>query len=272
MAEADVRAFQERQEQQEPPVVAAALAWIAALRAAATVDVVADAVATGVLSGLLERLRRAPALALDLLRPATDEATYAVDDLPDARQIHLRFDIRDPHFHTAIEQHGALAIREIDDETRDAVRRILSEAYRNGWHPRIFAPTIQQTIGLTSRQTTAVTNYYRAQVKVAGQSRAEERAARYAARLRRQRALLIARTETVAAMNRGRIAGFEQAAQHGLFDRSRAYLEWNAIQTDPKEICYQLNGTRVPLGSTWNGLLPGDAHPACRCVPLLVLE
>lgn len=271
MHEDDVRAFQQRQEEEEQPFIAAVLAWIAALRAAASVELVGDAMSAGSAAALLERLRRTPQLALNLLRPATLEAKHAVAQIPDRRKMLLRFDVTDPHFHVAVERQGAQSIREIDDETREAIRRIISEAYRSGWHPRTFAPLIQEAVGLTVRQTTAVTNYYRTQARLVGEVRAEARAARYAERLRRQRALLIARTETITAANLGRIAGFEQAARHGLFDRTRAWLEWNAIQTDPNEICFQRNGTRVPLGSSWGGELP-PAHPACRCVVDLVIE
>lgn len=271
MTEDEIRAYQQRQEQEEAPLIKAFLAWIAALRAVATVEEVSSALASGSARALLDLLRRIRIPSLRLAETGALEGTHAVGQLPDPHRLELRFDVHDPNFHIAVERQGLRDIREIDDTTRQAISRIISEAYRNGWHPRTFAPAIQQTIGLTSKQTVAVTNLYRARAAVAGEARALAEAERYATRLRRQRAMTIARTETIAAAIIGRIAGFEQAAQHGLFDRSRAWLEWNAIQQDPSEICFQLDGKRVRLGSTFDGYLP-PAHPNCRCVVDLVIE
>lgn len=272
MATDELPAFQARQEQQEEPLIAAVLAWIASLRAAVTVDMVADAIGSGSTVRILDAVSHVKQLVLNLLPTGLAEGTHTVDQLPGARKLRLSFDVYDPRFHIAVDEQGANAIREIDHETREAIRRIISDAYRNGWHPRVFAPMIQQTIGLTKRQTIAVANLYNTQVENGfPQGRARQAADRYADRLRRQRALTIARTETITAARISRVAGFEQAARHGLFNRSRAFLEWDAIQTDPKEICFQLDGTRVPLGSDFDGLLP-PAHPNCRCTVNLVIE
>lgn len=271
MTEDEIRAYQQRQEQEEAPLIKAILAWIAALRAAASIDAVTSAIDSGSARALLDLLRRIKIPSLRLAETGALEGAVAVSQLPDPHRLELRFDVHDPNFHIAVERQGLRDIREIDDATTQAISRIISEAYRNGWHPRTFAPMIQQLIGLTSKQAVAVSNLYRWRLAAAGEVRAQVEAERYAARLRRQRAMTIARTETIAAAIIGRIAGFEQAAQHGLFDRSRAWLEWNAIQQDPSEICFQLDGKRVRLGSTFNGYLP-PAHPNCRCVVDLVIE
>lgn len=273
MATDGLNDFQQRQEQHEAPLITDVLAWIASLRIAVNVDDIIAAVTAGSATRIIDAIKRARQLILNLQPGAIAEGPHAIESVPSQFGLRLHFDIRDPGFYTAVDEQGANAVREIEHETQLAIQRIVRDAYRNGWHPRVFAPMIHETIGLTTRQTVAVATFYRTQIEETGltQSRAQAAAERYAERLRKQRAMTIARTETIAAATIARVAGFEQAGENGLFDRSRAYLEWDAVQTDPKEMCYLLDGTRVPLGSDFDGLLP-PAHPNCRCTVNLVIE
>lgn len=270
MTDDELRAFQARAAQYEAPIIAAVLAWIARIQRRLTLDQVAAAIEAGSAHGLFATIRSAGQVVLPIEAPAVDEAQAVAAEL-DRPGFHFAFNLQDPNFTVAVEEHGARAIREIDGQTEQAVRTLLTRARRLGTHPRQLAYQVRDIVGLTTRQANAALNLY-AGLLEAGRSTetAAARATAYARQLRLQRARTIARTETIRAANIGRIASYEQAATNGLFMRDRAMLEWMAVQQDPAEICFQLDGTRVPLGSDFDGLLP-PAHPNCRCVVTLVL-
>jgi hypothetical protein len=264
--------FQARTEAQEQPLIRAVLAWIAEQRAAVTVEDIILAIGSGSATGILYALGRAKRLVLDLLPAAEAEGQVALDEIEGASRLNLRFDIRDPRFEIAVEQQGAKAITEIDMETRAAVQRIVADGYRNGWHPRVFAPAIAETVGLTTRSTIAVANSFKAQVDAGvREDIAQRNADKYAKRLALQRATVIARTETMRGHSIARREAWLQAQRHGLFAGKTVWEEWMAVQTDPNEICYQMNGRRTPLGHDFDGLYP-PVHPQCRCVTIPVFE
>lgn len=86
-----------------------------------------------------------------------------------------------------------------------------------------------------------------------------------------------ARTMTIEASNAGLRAGWDEAADAGLFDRATATLMWYATQDDmvcPE--CSALNGTEVAfVGGDWEVSAGGavtypPAHPRCRCTLVLI--
>lgn len=261
-------------EQQEPPVARSFLEWVAAARAAGfTVEQIVAALRSGVAEPLLAALNET-ALRLET-RPAAAaggaSATAEVQARIPAGGLKLEFNQQDPLFEKMVYDHGVRAVVDVTEETKQAVRRIVADARRYGLHPYQFAPTVAATVGLNARGAVAVGNYYRGQLEHVPPATAEKRAVRYAGRLLRARAKTIARTETMRAANLGRVAGYEQAATAGLVPRERARLEWLSVQDNPEEVCFQLNGKRVPLGDTFDGLMP-PAHPNCRCVVVMVVE
>lgn len=269
--ENDLRAFQARQEQQEPAVEAAFKAWIARILAALPVEVVETALATGHWEPILEAVAVAGEFRPNLTRPAAVEGAVAMQELPKPLGLELSFNMQDPNFERAVYDHGAWLIREIDLETRKAVQTVVANARRDGLHPRQFAPQITELVGLTTRQAVAVENRLNGMLQQGmSNERSAREATRYSDRLHRQRAMTISRTETIRAANIGRREAFAQAARNGLFNSSQARREWIAVQTDPKELCFGLNGTTV----TFNQEFPyGDppVHPNCKCSTWLVL-
>jgi SPP1 gp7 family putative phage head morphogenesis protein len=256
----------------ERPLIAAFLLWVEQLHQQITDISVAHAVitrSTAAFDHVLQAVSFQP-----VLQPITlQEAERAFEDLirdlqPSTR---LSFDLHDPHFDVAVRDHQARLVREVNRETRRAIANMIERGYRQGMHPYDVAPQIRAAVGLTSRQAQAVLNYGDAMTKrgVKPQTMVD-RTMRYAERMRTRRARTIARTETARAAVTGRLESYEQAAARGLFDTATAELEWSAVQDDPTEICAKLHGTRVPFGSTFDGLLP-PAHPNCRCAVHLVL-
>lgn len=81
------------------------------------------------------------------------------------------------------------------------------------------------------------------------------------------RAMLIARTETSFAENRGTIAGFGAS---GVVSE----VEWSISQSEVCDICEPLDGVRVALGDTFPGVdvEAPPAHPRCRCTVCAVID
>jgi hypothetical protein len=257
---------------QEAALAKAVQTWIAGLRAAVTSEDILHALASGSAQAILYALARAKQLVLDLLPAARDEGARTIATLDGAKRLELRFDIHDPKFLTAVEQRGAKSIVQIDGETRIAIQKLVSDGYRSGINPRRFAPAIAEIVGLTTRQALAVSNQHKANLEGGmPEAQAQRMAERYAARMRKLRAENIAITETMAAHSIARREAWMQAKRHGLLVGKTAYEEWLAVQTDPAEICFQMNGRLTPLGSDFDGLYP-PAHVRCRCVTVLRLQ
>lgn len=268
--EDDLRAFQARQEQQEPPVDAAFRAWVARILAQLPVEMVEEALRAGHWEPILEALAAAGEFAPNLVRPAAAEGSFAMEELPKPLGLNLSFDLKDPHFEMAVYDQGAKLIAEIDAETRHAVQTVVANARRDGLHPRQFAPTIREMVGLTARQATAVGTRLNAMLNHGVPTeRAQREADRYSERLRKQRATTIARTETIRAASIGRRASFDQAARNGLLNPLTARREWIAIQDNPAEPCFQLNGTTVGFTEDFEYGDP-PIHPNCRCLVFVI--
>lgn len=266
--------WRQRIARNEKSVLAAFKVWVSTLRTQIAESQIVYAVAARAVT-LFDHVVQAVAFEPVLAPTMEEEAERSLDDLIQELdpQLHISLNLRDPNFQRMVDAQQARMVREVSNETRRAISNVIARAYRDGQHPYVIAPQIRQMVGLTSRQAQAVYNYRASLVKKGLRPEVvAARTDRYSERMLNRRAQTIARTETAKAATAGRIEGWRQAASHGLFDYATAEMEWSAVQDDPKEICYQLNGSRVPLGSTWpGGLLPGDAHPLCRCSPEIVL-
>lgn len=301
MSGRDVDRFDRIARQAERPLMAAFDRWVAALMEAAAFSIVLEAVRTGSTTVLLDRIRAVRRLELNLYAPAVTEAQAAweraeaarapaalpelTDDpgvrprpdlrlAPDPRrpELQLRFDVRDPRFEAAVREHQARLVREVTDQTRRAIALAVADAYRRGLHPYDFAPRIRATVGLTSRQSLAVLNRARSmQADGIKRERVTREAEAYARRLRRQRSLSIARTETIRAANTGRIQALRQAAENGLIGAG-AKLEWDAtLDRRVCAICRGIDGTQTSLeGGDFDGYPQPPRHPMCRCTVQLV--
>ena len=256
----------------EKPLIAAFLAWVAALHEQITDNVVADALISRA-AGALDQVLQAVSFQPQLSPVAVDEAerTFVSLTRDFGHGLRLSFDLHDPNFDRMVQEQEARLVREVTQETRRAIGNVISRGYQTGTHPYVLAPQIRELVGLTSRQANAVMSFAEAQRK---QGRSPEvvadRAIRYARRMRTRRAQTIARTETARAMVAAKQASWEQAAARGLFNPLTAELRWSAVQQDPTEICATLDGKAVPFGETFDGLLP-PAHPNCRCDVSLVV-
>lgn len=199
------------------------------------------------------------------------------------------------------EEHAAALVTSITAETRAGLRRAIARAFSEGIAPRESAKIIRQIVGLRPDQVDAVLNVRQrlldAQaratatgrtitVKVPGVPRGvrvtpaglpPDRISavldRYAKRQLRQRALLIARTETIAASNAGQQLQWAQAVKDGLL-RGNEMQRW-VVAFDERlcPVCRALHGQKVPLGQPFQSIdgpvKAPPAHPNCRCTVVL---
>lgn len=188
------------------------------------------------------------------------------------------FDVLNPRGLQALQAKAAERVVQITEETRKALRAALAEMHEQGVPAAKQAARIKELIGLTEQQTRTVENL-RAELTDAGTApaRVDALTSRKANELLTQRALTIARTETIAALAAGQRESWEQAASEGLFEPETAMQAWSTSSDEGVcDICDPMNGQEVPYGqpfTTGDGdeVYDPPAHPRCRCVVDLVL-
>lgn len=183
-----------------------------------------------------------------------------------------RFDATNPLATQAAREHGARLVTAVTAETRSAIRAVVARAFTEGIPPRDAARLIRPLIGLTERQAEAVASRTMDLI-AAGMSRrgAIARGRAYAEQLRGKRALMIARTETIAASTQGQLASWDAAVKRGLLS-ARSRKVWITTPDDrlcPR--CAAMDGKTAQLGGKFQASAFGAGvdgpplHPNCRC-------
>ncbi len=190
------------------------------------------------------------------------------------------------------EQAAARLIVGISSDAREAIRVVLAASMRGDYPPRVTAQMVHDVVGLDTRRAQAVVNYRAGLERVqagdlAPQSvlddftlsrqfgsqlssgRVDQLVEQYSRRQLKDRANVIARTETMRAANDGQQAIWGEAADRGLFDRDVALVEW-VITDEACDDCLE-NEAASPIGfgDSW----PNDdppVHPNCRCALSLI--
>ncbi len=156
----------------------------------------------------------------------------------------------------------------------EAVRAMIRIGAERGMTTEQIARMIEGHIGLHPRQAQALLNY-RSALAEGGYSgqRLTNMVDSYGRRLLRYRAKMIARTETVAAVNGGVDALWRQAAATGKVDGTKVRRFW--VVTADDRLCPDcaatpsLNRSGQPLGRPFNtpaGWADSPPqHPMCRC-------
>lgn len=168
----------------------------------------------------------------------------------------------------------------ITEETRTAIRKLIRKGLTDGIEPAKLAKEIKPLIGLNARQAIAVQNARAAWVKSGMTADAIEKASgKLIDKQRNYRALMIARTETIGASNRGQLHGWRAGAKAGLLDPNVTKRKWIAAKGSSRtcDICNAMNGSLViGLHSFFNTpkgqLQHPPLHPNCRCTIALVID
>lgn len=188
------------------------------------------------------------------------------------------FTIRNPYAEVWAQNRVGMLIREVSDETVQAVRGLIAEGMRMGHPPEVLARRMRKWIGLTQRQEMAVLHYWES-VASEGLRRlktADKMAETYAKRLLRHRARLIARTETINASAKGTQLSWQHARDYG-YVAPDAVQEWIAATRSGRtcERCMAFDGIQTPIGGVFVSR-DGETsegptlHPGCRCAVGLV--
>lgn len=171
-------------------------------------------------------------------------------------------------------------IQSIDELTRIAVRKIITDAFNEQIDVRATAKRIQNVVGLHPKWADAVVKFEKAEMarlmklgqkETTARRNAQARASDYADQLKSKRATMIARTEIQIAQNEGRYEGWKQADKAGFVDPTAMKMWVTALDERTCEICAPLDGEIVP----WNGLFSVGlekpiVHPNCRCTMVII--
>lgn len=171
------------------------------------------------------------------------------------------------------EEHAAMLVQ-VTDDIREIIRMLVAEANARGLVPDQLARMLLSVVGLTQRQAQAVSNFReRLEEEGVDPEVAQRRAERYAQAQQRLRAMTIARTETISAINAGQQMLWNQAVQRGAIKANEFERMWIVTDDDllDTKVCEPLTDARAPLDGPFPGnVMYPPAHPNCRCAMGLV--
>ena len=216
-----------------------------------------------------------------LLSQVSGEAGKQLDTLRTAlgTDVTYSFDVTDPRAVAWAQVKTGELVTSVKESTREAIRQTIYEAINNGIDPMETAQRLTRVVGLLPRHASAVGKLYDntlqrlvkdGVVEAEAKQKAREMADKYATRLVRYRAKMIARTEIQYANNMGRLLSWAEADNQGLL-AGGLLKEWAVITPNspygkPCDVCAPMKGERVAWDKPFsNGLLMPPAHPHCRC-------
>lgn len=171
------------------------------------------------------------------------------------------------------QRRAAALVTEITADTRAALNDTVATYIKQGVRPEVMAREIKGMIGLRSDQQQAALNY-RAALEAQGikAERIDRMVERYQAEQLKQRAELIARTETMTAINEGRASMMQEVVDTGLLLETEVTKTWATAKDERVcPVCGPMDGVSVQRNETF--VLPDateieqpPAHPNCRCV------
>jgi hypothetical protein len=172
-------------------------------------------------------------------------------------------------------QRAAALVVGITEQTRRAIRETIAQAIQDGLSPARAAKLVENVVGLNTVQARALAKRAAELVeRGVSASRREATLARYAARLRRQRAQVIARHELMQAANAGRRAQWAANVKDGVILPERWEREWvGIVPSDGRtcRYCIGQDGQRAPINGNYpDGSSGPPGHTLCRCTESLV--
>ena len=155
-------------------------------------------------------------------------------------------------------------IADLSANKREAVRRLMMRAFKEGWSDATLQQRIAATVGLDSRYVDAVENLRQRIIAGGGtEARANKEAKAYADRLRTHRAAVIARTETRDVLARAQRELWTQQQEDG--DLSPYAVRVTHVHAGGcAQHCRKENGRRRSLKRGKDSGGP-PFHPNCQC-------
>ena len=202
----------------------------------------------------------------------------------------IRFDVANHRAVTWAKQNTADLVREVTQEQKDLVRRVVSDGVAAGRNPRDVARDLRDSIGLTDKQAQYVANFRKAlesgdwsdalgrellngnderAIRAASaadrslsSSRIDGIVERYRANWVKSRAETIARTEGLRCLHEGTEAMFRQAIDNGDVDADALVRTWNhgRRNKNSRDRHVAIDGEQRKIGEKFSiGLMyPGD--------------
>lgn len=198
------------------------------------------------------------------------------------------FDRTNPEAVLWAETRAGELVTGVTEASQKAIRSIITRAFEEGIPPKQAAKLLQEVVSLTEIQANALASVRQAIlnnpgkiVKVGSKTikvpptgmtsdKLDKVLSDYADKLRRNRALSIARTETIAASNEGQLQLWRQAIANGELSKNvkRVWIAAPSERTCPQ--CVSLDGQEIEFDGSWDGMENPPAHPMCRCTTGLV--
>lgn len=194
------------------------------------------------------------------------------------------FDATNPRAVSFADTRSATLVTQIGTDTRAALRELVAVGLRDGIAPAKLRQYIRQSVGLRTDQLLAVSNLrarlaaakpgatvragkVRIKIPKSGASSRfiDDKAAKYASKLLNDRAILIARTETLRSANAGQLELWKQAQEGGTLP-SDAQRYW--IETPDSRLRHShaiMAGQKVGINEPFDPPIEPGEEPACRC-------
>lgn len=187
------------------------------------------------------------------------------------------FSIQHPEAERWARTYAGRLVQGLTRESQKAMADAIAEMIRLQIPPREGARLLRQMLGLHPRFARAVVNFRQ---DLAQQGYADtyirQKADEYAKRLLNHRAEVVARTESLRAVQEGQRQSFQQAVEQGVLRPDRTRRQWVTANDERVcVICGPMDGATTPLDEPWQTPagpldIPTDSHPQCRCSVVLV--
>lgn len=165
----------------------------------------------------------------------------------------MAFDLENPRVLFWSSRQAGELITEMSDTTRSAIREMITDGLSRGVAPRELANEIRNAVGLRSDQVKRL-------AKLREEGKTHDQLNRAIRKMRKQRSLLIARTETMRAANEGLKETWTQAQESG-FLPANVKREWMS-NTDRHA---DRDGVRIGITESWPWLSEPGSEPNCGC-------
>jgi len=216
----------------------------------------------------------------NLANQVAASANISAKDLPKRISIESNFTDKDPRAIAWAQQRAGARIAGITQESQKAVAEAIASGLKTALTRGEVVERLRKIVGLDARQARALGNFYEKnlqQLLEEGYTYEEaveevtKLSEQYRERLLTQRATRIARTETLAAANAGRMLSWAEADSRGLLPADSMKRWKTATDERTCPVCRPLHNVAVP----WQGIFTtGDmmppAHPNCRCTAVIV--
>jgi SPP1 gp7 family putative phage head morphogenesis protein len=184
-------------------------------------------------------------------------------------------DLTRPRVAKWVAEHSTELITNIGKNSREAIKHVLGEGINRGRHPLRMAKDLKRSLGLNDRLAKAVMNR-RLSLEKADMplTKVDKIVKKYSEKLLKYRAELIARTESMTAINQGRLDLWKQLEEDEAFPDPMEQEWLTSADERVCPICGPMNGQRRAIGESFEGSEGSvDAppiHAQCRCSVVLV--